>query len=90
MRLRSLRKLEEIELRTEHKTLIEEQGHLNALLASDKKQWGEITTQIDDLKKAYGKDTPLGAPQDRVRRRARMPTTPRKPRPPSSSASRSP
>jgi topoisomerase-4 subunit A len=60
MRLRSLRKLEEIELRTEHKTLVDEQTHLNALLASDKKQWGEITKQIGDLKKTYGKDTPLG------------------------------
>ncbi|MEO6394815.1 MAG: DNA topoisomerase IV subunit A [Devosia sp.] len=60
MRLRSLRKLEEIELRTEHKTLSEEQKHLDALLKSDKKQWGEITTQINELKKVYGKDTPLG------------------------------
>jgi topoisomerase IV subunit A len=60
MRLRSLRKLEEIELRTEHKTLVEEQGHLNTLLASDKKQWGEITIQINDLKKTYGKDSALG------------------------------
>jgi topoisomerase-4 subunit A len=60
MRLRSLRKLEEIELRTEHKTLVEEQGHLNALLGSDKKQWGEITIQINDLKKTYGKDSALG------------------------------
>jgi topoisomerase-4 subunit A len=55
MRLRSLRKLEEIELRTEHKTLSEEQAHLNALIASDKKQWGEIAKQIGDLKKAYPK-----------------------------------
>jgi topoisomerase-4 subunit A len=60
MRLRSLRKLEEVELRTEHKTLTEEQTHLNALLGSDKKQWGEITVQINELKKVYGKDTPLG------------------------------
>src|SRR6185312_9024143 len=60
MRLRSLRKLEEMELRQEHKTLTEEQGHLNALLASDKRQWGEITRQIGELKKAYGKDTALG------------------------------
>jgi topoisomerase-4 subunit A len=60
MRLRSLRKLEEIELRTEHKTLTEEQAHLNGLMGSDRKQWGEITKQINDLKKTYGKDTPLG------------------------------
>jgi topoisomerase-4 subunit A len=61
MRLRSLRKLEEIELRTEHKTLTEEQGHLTALLGSDRKQWGEITKQIGELKKLYGPSTKLGA-----------------------------
>ncbi len=55
MRLRSLRKLEEIELRQEHKQLSEEKGHLEALLASERKQWGEITRQIGELKKAYPK-----------------------------------
>ena len=60
MRLRSLRKLEEIELRTEHRTLVEERGHLEALLASDRKQWGEIARQIGELKKDYGKHTPKG------------------------------
>jgi topoisomerase-4 subunit A len=61
MRLRSLRKLEEMELRKEHADLTTEKGHLEALLASDKRQWGAITTEIAELKKAYGKDTPLGA-----------------------------
>jgi len=61
MRLRSLRKLEEMELRKEHANLTTEKGHLEALLASDKRQWGAITTEIADLKKAYGKDTDLGA-----------------------------
>ncbi len=61
MRLRSLRKLEEIELRTEHKTLTEEKAHLEALLGSDRKQWGEIARQIGELKKAFGKDTVIGA-----------------------------
>ncbi|MEQ1899114.1 MAG: DNA topoisomerase IV subunit A [Devosia sp.] len=60
MRLRSLRKLEEIELRTEHKQLTEEQKHLNLLIDSARRQWGEITKQIGDLKKAYGKDTVMG------------------------------
>ena len=61
MRLRSLRKLEEIELRTEHKNLAEEQKQLNALLDSDRKQWGEITKQIAEIKKLYGPDKPRGA-----------------------------
>jgi topoisomerase-4 subunit A len=53
MRLRSLRKLEEIELRKEHADLTTEKGKLEALLASDKKQWGEISRQVEALKKAY-------------------------------------
>ncbi|MBO9589647.1 DNA topoisomerase IV subunit A [Devosia sp.] len=53
MRLRSLRKLEEIELRKEHENLTAEKGKLEALLASDKKQWGEISRQVEALKKAY-------------------------------------
>jgi len=60
MRLRSLRKLEEMELRRERDTLLEEQTHLNALVESDKKQWGVIATEVTDLKKAYGADHPLG------------------------------
>ncbi len=53
MRLRSLRKLEELELRKEHTSLTDEQGKLQALLASDKRQWGEIAKQVEALKKAY-------------------------------------
>jgi len=60
MRLRSLRKLEEIELRTEHNKLSDEQLHLQGLLGSDRKQWGEITKQIGELKKVYGPGTVLG------------------------------
>jgi topoisomerase-4 subunit A len=60
MRLRSLRKLEEIELRTEHKGLTDEQTHLNGLIGSDRKQWGEITKQIGELKKVYGPGTAVG------------------------------
>ncbi len=39
MRLRALRKLEEIEIKTEHKNLTGEQKDLNALLKSEDKQW---------------------------------------------------
>jgi len=60
MRLRSLRKLEEIELRTEHKKLTEEETHLEALLASEKRQWGEITRQVGDLRAVYLKHARLG------------------------------
>ncbi|WP_332714884.1 DNA topoisomerase IV subunit A [Pelagibacterium mangrovi] len=60
MRLRSLRKLEEIEIRTEFDKLSEEKTHLEGLLASEKKQWGVITTEVGELKKAYGPETELG------------------------------
>ena len=60
MRLRSLRKLEEIELRQEHRTLTEEQAHLTSLLGSERKQWGEITKQVSELKKVYGPETAIG------------------------------
>jgi topoisomerase-4 subunit A len=61
MRLRSLRKLEEIELRKEHETLTEEKGHLEALLASDKRQWGNISKEVEALKKAYPLLNPDGS-----------------------------
>jgi topoisomerase-4 subunit A len=74
MRLRSLRKLEEIELRKEHKELTEEEMHLEALMASDKKQWGEITTQINELKKAYPKVDAKGQPHPTGRRKTDLAT----------------
>jgi topoisomerase-4 subunit A len=60
MRLRSLRKLEEIEIRNEHKELTEEQGKLERLLASPARQWGEIKKQIEALRKDYAADTDIG------------------------------
>jgi len=60
MRLRSLRRLEEMELRTEHGGLLTERGHLEALLGSDRRQWGEVARQVADLKKAYDESNPLG------------------------------
>ncbi|SDG71036.1 DNA topoisomerase IV subunit A [Pelagibacterium luteolum] len=60
MRLRSLRKLEEFEIRTEFDKLTEEKTHIEAILGSEKKQWGIITTEVTDLRKAYGPDTKLG------------------------------
>ncbi len=60
MRLRSLRKLEEMELRTEHAALSEEKTQLEALLESDRKQWGVITTQIQELRDAFGPSQTFG------------------------------
>ncbi len=56
MRLRSLRKLEEMELRTERDALIEEQAGLNALLASEDAQWSQISDELRALRKEFSND----------------------------------
>jgi topoisomerase-4 subunit A len=60
MRLRSLRKLEEFEIRTEHDALSKEQKALTALMKSEEKQWDAVADQIREVKKAFGPNTPLG------------------------------
>src|SRR4051794_33986605 len=60
MRLRALRRLEEIEIKTEHKTLTAEKKELNALLKSEEKQWERIGEEIGELKKLYGPKTEIG------------------------------
>ncbi len=59
-RLRSLRKLEEMELKREFEALSAEKEGIEALLASEKLQWTEITKQIRAVKKTFGPDTKLG------------------------------
>ena len=61
MRLRSLRKLEEMEIRGEHDELTgEKQVDLEALLKSEEKQWAAVADQIREVRKTFGPDTPLG------------------------------
>ncbi len=60
MRLRALRKLEEMEIRTENANLIKEQKGLNALLKSDDQQWEQIAEEIKAVKEKFSKKTPLG------------------------------
>ncbi len=61
MRLRSLRKLEEMEIRKEFDGLEKEKDFLEKLLGSESKQWAEIKKQIGITKKQYGLTTVLGA-----------------------------
>lgn len=61
MRLRSLRKLEEMEIRKEYDGLEKEKDLLEKLLKSEAKQWAEIKRQIGITKKLYGLTTTLGA-----------------------------
>ena len=60
MRLRSLRKLEEMQLRKEQDALTAEEAELNALLADPKKQKRKLTKDLKALRKNYAEDTPLG------------------------------
>ena len=60
MRLRSLRKLEEMEIRREHDNLTKERKELKALLASKDKQWKTIADEIKALKDQFGQKTALG------------------------------
>jgi topoisomerase-4 subunit A len=60
MRLRALRKLEEIEIRKEFDALKVEQADLEGLVASGERQWKCVAYEISEVKKAFGQDTPLG------------------------------
>jgi topoisomerase-4 subunit A len=59
-RLRALRRLEEMALRKEQADLIAEKASVEALIASEKKQWQAIAYEIRDTKKKYGPETKLG------------------------------
>jgi topoisomerase-4 subunit A len=60
MRLRALRRLEEIEIRKELDGLSSEEGQLTALLASDRRQWRRIAREVGKTGAEFGGDTPLG------------------------------
>ncbi|NBC35700.1 DNA topoisomerase IV subunit A [Novosphingobium sp. FSY-8] len=60
MRLRSLRKLEEMELRGERDDLLKEQDELQKLLESPARQRTRLKRDLTALRKEYGPDTVLG------------------------------
>jgi topoisomerase-4 subunit A len=60
MRLRSLRKLEEMEIRSEDKELRKELKGLESLLASEAEQWGKVSEQIKKVRDIFGPKTQLG------------------------------
>ena len=53
MRLRSLRRLEEMALRSETEKLIAEQDDLNSLLLDEENQWLIISNQIKEMKNIF-------------------------------------
>jgi topoisomerase-4 subunit A len=60
MRLRSLRRLEEMELRGERDTLLAEQDELQKLLESPARQRTRLKRDLTNLRKGYAEDTALG------------------------------
>ena len=60
MRLRSLRRLEEMELRRERDTLLAEKEELEKLLESPARQRTRLKRDLTNLRKDYGEDTLLG------------------------------
>ena len=60
MRLRSLRKLEEMELRKEHADLLAEKEELEKLLESPARQRTRLKRDLANLRKDYAEDTVLG------------------------------
>ena len=60
MRLRSLRKLEEIEIKKENDQLGKEKLRLEELIASKNKRFKQIRKELDDIQKRFGSDTIIG------------------------------
>ncbi|MDX2158289.1 MAG: DNA topoisomerase IV subunit A [Hyphomicrobiaceae bacterium] len=60
LRLRSLSKLEEQEIRAEHDKLSGEQRDLQSLVASEEKQWEAISAEIRSIRERWSKKTELG------------------------------
>lgn len=60
MKLRSLRKLEEKEIKKEYDELSTEKGELEALLADEAKRWKTLADEIKSVKDKFSKKTALG------------------------------
>jgi topoisomerase-4 subunit A len=60
MRLRNLRKLEEMEIKTEDRDLRAERKKLQDLVKSEKDQWKTVADEIKAVRTTFGPRTPLG------------------------------
>lgn len=66
MRLRSLRKLEEFEIRSEHKNLLAEKAELEKLINNKVRQMTDIKKQIKGIYDAFAPSTSLGARRTKI------------------------
>jgi topoisomerase-4 subunit A len=60
LRLKSLSRLEEVEIKAEHDKLSKERRDLKSLLKSDEQQWDRIADEVKATREAYSKKTELG------------------------------
>jgi topoisomerase-4 subunit A len=60
MRLRNLKKLQEIEIKAEHTKLNEEKVKMRHLLDTESAQWKDIKKDLKDILKKYSKETKIG------------------------------
>ena len=73
MRLRALRKLEEIELRAERDALMAEREGLQAMLDSETAQWARIAEQLKEARNLLGKSRPEGQRRTTLAEAGEMP-----------------
>lgn len=66
MRLRSLKKLEEIKIKEEFDALQNDKTSINKLLKSDKLQWSMVSQEIKEIKKNFSGKTPLGKRRTKI------------------------
>jgi topoisomerase-4 subunit A len=60
MRLRNLRRLEEMEIRAEDKALREERTKVKSLIGSTPQQWKTVAAQIKEIRNTFGPKTNIG------------------------------
>ncbi|HEX4634841.1 MAG TPA: DNA topoisomerase IV subunit A [Rhizomicrobium sp.] len=72
MRLRSLRKLEEMEIRREHDSLTKERKELNRLLGSEKLKSEKLIEELKEIDAKFGLKTPLGKRRTQVAKAAEV------------------
>ncbi|MGQ0664752.1 MAG: DNA topoisomerase IV subunit A [Pseudomonadota bacterium] len=60
MRLRALRRLEEVEIGREHEALTAERKELGRLLKDEERRWAAIAVEIGEMRKRFGAKTTLG------------------------------
>src|SRR3546814_5883091 len=67
MRLRSLRKLEEMQIRSERDKLLKERAELEKLIESPSRQRNRLKKDLAALRDRYGTETELGRRRTRIR-----------------------